>query len=49
MFEVRDLRSDQLRILLRRHTASLLDNISNNVALRDAAPEMDAHRLLAVE
>jgi hypothetical protein len=45
----KNLRSNQLRVLLLWNLASFLDNIANDIVLVDIAPQMDAHCLLTVE
>jgi hypothetical protein len=45
----RDLRSNQLCIVLRGHVSTLFNNVADDVMLIDVAPQMDAHGLLAVE
>lgn len=44
-----DSRSDQLRVLLWRDLATVLDDIADDIVLVDVAPQMDAHGFLAVE
>lgn len=43
------LRRDELSVVLRRHGASFLNHVADHVVVRNVAPQVDAHGLLAVE